>query len=61
MSGRIQKKDKTKVVIKQKTSKVCKPMGKRSMLEQTPTGMANKTLADAIIPEGHSQRKKGGL
>ena len=32
-------------------------MAKRKMLEQTPTGMANKTGSDAVIPEGHAQRK----
>ena len=32
-------------------------MAKRKMLEQTPTGMANKTGSDAVIPPGHAQRK----
>ena len=32
-------------------------MAKKKMLEQTPTGMANKTGSDAVIPPGHAQRK----
>ena len=36
---------------------ISKGMAKKKMLEQTPTGMANKTGSDAVIPPGHAQRK----
>ena len=40
-----------------KTPTINKGMAKKKLLEQTPTGMANKTGSDAVIPEGHAQRK----
>ena len=36
---------------------ICKGMARKQMLEQTPTGMANKTGSDAVIPPSHAQRK----
>ena len=39
------------------TPTISKGMARKPMLEQTPTGMANKTGSDAVIPEGHAQRK----
>ena len=43
--------------IMQRPKVLKKPMGKTKILEQTPTGMANKTGSDAVIPPAHSQRK----
>ena len=42
---------------KRRATTIGKGMAKKKMLEQTPTGMANKTGSDAVIPEGHAQRK----
>ena len=41
----------------EKRPTIAKGMAKKKMLEQTPTGMANKTGSDAVIPPGHAQRK----